>query len=140
LFWAVLCVFLSKLAKSAHISTTFFWQKFNPSINIRINRSTYNKSQYLVFHHFFIENFFHMNILQLFQRVQNQHLIFAFFIAIFNFSRKIIFLLLLALVEIFKEKRTRNCSKKLKTFFINVSYNKIPETIRKVVKLVVPYL
>ncbi len=70
--------------KSANISTTFFLAKIQSvSINTKLNadltfqfgtkqeltKAHRDKSQNLVFHHFFIENFFHMTILQLFQWV-----------------------------------------------------------------------
>jgi hypothetical protein len=70
-----------------------------------------------------VSNFLGVNFLTFFKRIRTQHRILRFKIPISNFCKTKYIFLKVALFAKCKVKRGRNKAKKLKTYFINVSYS-----------------
>jgi hypothetical protein len=74
---------------------------------------------------FSVTNFLGVNFLTFFLRIRTQHRILRFKLPISNFCKTKYIFLKVALFANCKVKRGLNKAKKLKTYFINVSYSSI---------------
>jgi hypothetical protein len=93
----------------------------NPLKKVKKYLHTVLKVKNSVTFSFPFSTFFGISMLQLFQRIGNQHQSLCSWIHILHFCRKTIFFIISALFANFEVKRGRKGSKKRKTYFVNVS-------------------